>query len=283
MINDRAGISRGLVTITLIVSALISAETSAKTTDMPLARPVDYQTNQATEPSSRLKQLYSAHQQARVQNLKPVKASNIKVDDQYPSKLEALHDKGIKQAAEAAIRLAQYYAEQQKWPLAESFMGEALQLQPDNIVYLKMAAQFAYDQKNYGQAEKLILKAMQQVQQLPEFKPQQLLNLQDNLAIIYTVKGQYQNAQKELQQTLQVRYQTLGETHPDIAKNLIKLGIINALQKELEKAEDQLSSALSMLQPEEKNNADLIAYVKRNLGEIKRTRSQLDAAGVTLQ
>lgn len=275
MLNGRAGITWGLVTIALIVSALISEETSAKMTDKLLKEPVNSQAYQSTEPSSRMEQLYAAHQQA--------KAQKKRVDDQYPAELEALRDKGKKQAAEADIRLAQYYAVQQKWRLAESFMIEALQLQPNHVGYLKMATQVAYEQKNYSQAEKFILRAIQQVQQQPEFKAQQLLNLKDNLAVIYIVKGQYQSAVKELQQTLQVRYQILDDTHPDIAKNLIKLGTINALQQELEQSEDQFNTALAMLLPEEKQNAELIAYIKRNLVKVKRTRSQLDEAGVSLQ
>lgn len=275
MLNGRAGIIWGLVTIAFVASVLISEETSAKTTDKLFKEPVNSQTHQSTETSSRLEQLYAAHQQA--------KAQKERVDDQYPAELEALRDKGKKQAAKADIRLAQYYAVQQKWRLAEFFMIEALQLQPNHVGYLKMATQVAYDQKNYAQAEKFILRAIQQIQQLPEFKAQQLLNLKDNLAVIYIAKGQYQKAVEELQQTLQVRYQILGDTHPDIAKNLIKLGSVNALQQELEQAEEQLSTALAMLQPEDKHNADLIANVKRNLGEVKRTRSQLEEAGVTLQ
>lgn len=271
MLNGRAGITRGLVTIALIASVLMSEETTAKLFE----EPVNSQTTQSTEHSSRLEQLYAAHQQA--------KAQRKRVDDEYPAELEALLNKGKKQAAEAAIRLAQYYAVQQKWRLAESFIVEALQLQSNDIGYLKMATQFAYDQKNYGQAEKFILRAIQQIQQQPDFTAQQSLNLKDNLAVIYIAKGQYQNAENTLQQTLQIRYRTLDENHPDIAKNLIKLSSINALQQELKQAEEQLSTALAMLQPDDKHNADLIAFVKRNLGEVKRTRSQQEKAGATLQ
>lgn len=275
MLSAHAGKIRGLVTIVLTVSALTSPVISAKTTNRPFEEPPKFQTHHTEDPSIRLAQLYSEHKQAISQK------KRVNVND--PAVLETLRNKGKQQAAVAAILLAQYHAQQKKWNLVDSLVAEAIQLQPNHVGYLMAATQFAFVQKHYGQAEKFLTRAIQLIQQQPDYNLQQLLNLKDNLAVIYMSTGHYQAAERVLQQTLQARYQLLGDNHPDIANNLNQLGTINAFQQKLEQAEEQLSSALTMLQPEEEQNAELIANVKHNLVEIKRTRKRLDEEGSTLQ
>lgn len=275
MLNVRAGKHRGIMLIALTALTLTSGPTFAITTQELTEQSVNTQAPKAMEPSVRLQQYITAHQQAKAQ------ISQVDLSD--PTVLNALLLKGKLVAAEAAIRLAQHYASQQKWSLADSLMIEALQLQPNNIANLQAATQYAFEQKNYGQAEKLLSRAIQQLQQQSDYNPRQLLNLKDNLASIYIAKSQYQSAEDVLQQNLQVRYQILDETHPDIADNLNRLATINAMQQELSQAEQQLSTALTILEPEEAKNSHLIADIKHNLAEVKKSRKRLSQTGAMLQ
>ncbi len=252
MLTDQVGITRGLVSAVLVASVSASAAASLSASAVMIDGQVD-------KPSIARKYLPDTHDLAV---------------------LESQRTKGKQQAAVASFRLASFYASQGKWKQVEPLILEILQLQPKHIGYLLAASQYAFDRKNNTLARELLLRAIDQVQLQHPDDSQRLLKLKDNLALIYAAEGLYQNAEMELQQNLQVRNEILTAKHPDIADNLYRLGYINVRQKELDKAEEQLHQALSMLQPEGQEHGVLIAQILHNLGGIYRIRGQFDEARI---
>ncbi len=74
----------------------------------------------------------------------------------------------------------------------------------------------AYQQADYGEAEKLFLAALKEAEKFGEQDPRLATSL-NNLALLYQAQGKYAQAEPLYQRALAIREKALGPEHPKVA------------------------------------------------------------------
>ena len=78
------------------------------------------------------------------------------------------------------------------------------------------AAGAAYEQGDYDEAEKQLLRALKEAENFGEQDPRLAASL-NNLALLYYAQGQYAEAEPFYQRSLAIWEKALGPEHPDVA------------------------------------------------------------------
>ncbi len=131
--------------------------------------------------------------------------------------------KGTSQAAEAAYQLGRLAESRIDYGQAERYYRQAVQLQPDNPMYLTAAGNLSHTLGHYPESEKLLKRALEMREKsLHPEHPDVALSL-NNLAVLYKTQGKYVEAEPLLKRALAIDEMALGPEHPDVAANLNNL------------------------------------------------------------
>jgi tetratricopeptide (TPR) repeat protein len=91
-----------------------------------------------------------------------------------------------------------------------------------------------------------------------------------NLADLYLVLGNYEEAEPIYWRILETQHKVLGPTHPDCADTLLSLGELHESELELSQAEQFYVAAQWILEHNEDHNSDIMARIFLKLYGIYR-------------
>ena len=103
----------------------------------------------------------------------------------------------------------------------------------------------AYQQRQYAEAEKQFLAALQEAQKLGPEDPRVGTSL-NNLGVLYKTQGKYAEAEPLYQRALAIREKTLGPDNPNLIVNLNNLAMLYEAQGKYAEAEPLYQRALAI-------------------------------------
>ena len=161
---------------------------------------------------------------------------------------------------------------------------KAFRYRPDNPLYADGYARAAYTERNYAEAERGWIAALQLSRDLAAqnpaaYRPNVATTL-NNLGILYSVTGRLAEADKAYSEALTIRRdlatQNPAAYRPNVANTLNNLGILYRDTGRLAEADKAYSEALTIYRDLEASNptyASRITSLTRALAEIRRESS----------
>jgi tetratricopeptide (TPR) repeat protein len=157
-------------------------------------------------------------------------------------------DNDLKNAASNAFSLAGIKALQLNYPEAKRYYQQAVQLEPDNALYLNDLGYQLYTMGEYAQAEPLYQRSLAILENaLGKDHPTVATSL-NNLAGLYDTQGQYAQAEPLYQRSLVILENALGKDHPDVATSLNNLTGLYDTQGQYAQAEPLYQRSLVILE-----------------------------------
>ena len=104
------------------------------------------------------------------------------------------------------------------------------------------AGRQANDQGDYDEAEKQVLRALQEAENFGPEDPRLAASL-NNLALLYHGQGKYAEAEPLHQRSLAIQEKTLGPEHPNVAASLSNLAELYRAQGQYAEAEPLCTSS----------------------------------------
>jgi tetratricopeptide (TPR) repeat protein len=176
------------------------------------------------------------------------KQAQAKLDDGDFEGAEALFKLSFKQHAEDvenqqktqaadAFALAKIKVLQLNYPEAKSYYQQAVQLDPENALYLNMLGLHLVTLGEYAEAEPLYLRSLAiREKVLGKDHPDVAASL-NNLAELYRTQGKYDQAEPLYSRSLAIFEKALGKDHPDVAISLNNLAALYDRQGKYVQAE----------------------------------------------
>ncbi len=182
--------------------------------------------------------------------------------------LERIRVNGKQQAADAAYQLSLAAAGRHDLDTAYSLIQESTQLAPEQAVYQQAAASVAYSLKRFEAALEHTRLQLELVRAKAGAGDPAVANVLENLGVIYTNAGKYDDAQNTFEQSLAIRRQSYGDNHPEVVIGLNRLASLAQKQQREEAAERHLQQALSILKNTYGDSSPNVAVGYQNLGEF---------------
>lgn len=151
----------------------------------------------------------------------------------------------VKNAAANAFSLAQIKVLQINYPEATTYYQQAVQLDPENALYLNDLAYQLFSLGEYAQAEPLYQRSLAIEEKWFKDSPN-VASVLDNLAVLYDEQGLYARAEPLHQRSLAIREEVLGKDHPDVAVSLNNLAEQYRIQGKYELAESLYQRSLTI-------------------------------------
>jgi tetratricopeptide (TPR) repeat protein len=182
------------------------------------------------------------------------------------------------QAAEAAYLLGVLAESRIDYRNAEEYYAKAVQLQPDNPLYLNALGNLQRTLGNYQEAQQHLEKSLHIREKSLGPDHPDVANSLNNLAELYRKQGKFDKANPLFQRALKIREKTLGPDHPSVANSLNNLAELYRNQGKYEKAEPLFRQALKIneqaLGPEHPDVANSL----NNLAVLFRDQGKFDKA-----
>ena len=142
-------------------------------------------------------------------------------------------DRGTENAAEAAYQLGRLAYSRIDYQAANRYYSRAIDLQPNNPLFLNAAGFIAYRASDYTRAELLYQQALAIWERTLGFDHPNVATSLNNLALLYGVQGLYGKAEMLHQRALTIDEKALRPDHPDLATDLSNLAGLYYEQKYL--------------------------------------------------
>ena len=184
----------------------------------------------------------------------------------------------VKNAAANAFSLAQIKVLQLNYPEAKTYYQQAVQLAPDNALYLNNLGFHLYTLADYAAAEPLYRRSLAVVEKtLGKDHPDVATGL-NNLAELYSALGRYELTEPLYSRSLAIWEKALGKDHPDVAIGLNNLAGLYRTQGRYELAEPLYSHSLAIRENALGKDHPAVATSLNNLAELYRTQGLYEQA-----
>jgi len=130
---------------------------------------------------------------------------------------------------------------------ANKYYQQAVQLQPDNPLYLIGAGNMSYTLGYYQESETFLKQALKLRENSLNPDDLDVARSLHSLGILYSTQGKYHEAEPLLQRSLDIKKRKLGSENPEIAGNLNSLADLYRRQERYKEAEPLFKEALSTL------------------------------------
>lgn len=154
--------------------------------------------------------------------------------------------RGTENAAKAAYQLCQLAHGRIDYETADHYCQQAVDLQPDNPLYLNAAGSIAYTMGQYVKAEPFYQRVLAIREKSLGPNHPDVAQCLNNLAELYRAQGQYGKAEPLYQQELAIWEKSLGPDHSDVAQCLNNLAELYRAQEQYGKAEPLHQRALAI-------------------------------------
>jgi tetratricopeptide (TPR) repeat protein len=139
--------------------------------------------------------------------------------------------------------LASGYRGQGRYEEAEQMYIKVQEM--DKEVPSILLANLYSDMGRYRQAEELLRAAIERIpDQVPGKDPMQLMRAKNDLAVVLTKQGDFEEAERLFTEVLKVRKERWSDDHPDTLTTINAFGVLRREQKKYEQAESLLRQAL---------------------------------------
>jgi tetratricopeptide (TPR) repeat protein len=183
--------------------------------------------------------------------------------------------RGTENAAEAAYQLGQLAYGRIDYQTADRYYRQAVDLQPDNPLYLNQAGLIAHTMGHYSEAKPLLQRALALREKALDPDHPDVAQSLNNLAALYWAQGPYAKAEPLLQRSLAIREKALGPDHPNVATSLNNLAELYRAQGAYAKAKPLLQRSLVIqekaLGPDHPNVAQSLENYAALLRKLDRT------------
>jgi tetratricopeptide (TPR) repeat protein len=130
--------------------------------------------------------------------------------------------------AEGAYQLGHLSLNDMDYEGADRFYKEAVNLQPNNLLYLDAAGFTARETGQYAKAESLCQRALVLREKSLGPNHSDVAQSLNNLALVYYAQGQYSKAEPLYQRQVAILLKKHGLDHPDVARSLKSLEALQA-------------------------------------------------------
>jgi tetratricopeptide (TPR) repeat protein len=154
-------------------------------------------------------------------------------------------EKRTAEAAEAAYQLGRLAESRVDYGQAEKYYRQALQLQPDNPVYLNAAGKLSWTLGHYPESEKLLKRALELREKSLKPDDPDIGQSLNNLALLYEVQEKYSEAEPLFRRALAIWEKS---EHPDVVASLNNLAALYYAQGRYGEAEPLYRRALAILE-----------------------------------
>jgi tetratricopeptide (TPR) repeat protein len=196
----------------------------------------------------------------------------------------AQHSEGAEKQEKAqaadAFALAEINRLQFKYPEAKIYYQKAVQLDPENPLYLHRAGLTRYTLGEYDEAELLYLHSLRIRENELEKNHPDVASSLNNLALLYDAQNKFAQAEPLHFRSLAIR-EILGKDHPDVAISLDSMGAHYYAQGQYNKAEPLQIRSLAIREKAGKNHSDsdvaislyALAYTYSEMGKYQQAES----------
>ena len=150
----------------------------------------------------------------------------------------------MKNAAANAYSLAEIKVLQLNYPEAKTYYRQAMQLEPDNALYLNGLGVHLVTLGDYAAAEPLFQRSLEILEKALGKDHPSVAESLNNLALLYYAQGRYELVEPLYIRSLAIRKKTLGKNHPDVAGSLNNLALLYYAQGRYEPAEPLYTRSL---------------------------------------
>jgi tetratricopeptide (TPR) repeat protein len=182
--------------------------------------------------------------------------------------LEEVRVNSRRQAAEAAFNLSVLAAGRKDFTSAGTFIDEAIQLNPSNPDYLRVAAGVAYSIREYAKAEAYQVMVLEIARSALGSDDLRVAVIMDDLGVVYVAQNRYSEAESLLKQSLEIREQASGKMHPLLAGSLHDLAGFAMQDGRVDDAEQFLKRVLHILEESVDKDRSDAAMAMHNLGDF---------------
>lgn len=201
-----------------------------------------------------------------------------KVFEEEPEGQNGLTDEERTEAKRKAFEKFQMAEKETNLKRAFKFAMEAIELEPDNALYLDRAGYYALQGRSYDQAIELYEKAYQLMEgTVPDDHPE-LANTLNNLGNAYLNMGKHALAEPVLKRAIEIWEKSYGENHIASAPGLTNLAGLYQVMKNYEEAENLYKRALHIRQEEYGPDHSEVALALNNLGGLYFTLKEYKKA-----
>jgi len=135
-----------------------------------------------------------------------------------------------------------------------------------------------YEQGRYGEAEKLWLAALEQVEKFGPQNPRLATSL-NNLAVLYEAQGKYAEAEPLYKRSLAIWEKALGPNHPHVATGLNNLALLFKSQGKYAEAEPLYKRSLAIFEKTlGPNHPDIATSLENYAALLRKTNHDAEAA-----
>jgi tetratricopeptide (TPR) repeat protein len=140
--------------------------------------------------------------------------------------------------------LAETYRGQGRYKDAEQVYIKLQEM--DKLVNPSLLASLYLDMGRYRQAEEVLRAEIERIpHESPGKNPGSLMGAKNDLAVVLTKQGHYDEAERFFEEVLKVKRERWSDDHPSTLKTINAFGVLRREQKEYEQAESLLLQALT--------------------------------------
>ena len=184
----------------------------------------------------------------------------------------------VKNAAANAFSLAQIKVLQLNYPEAKTYYQQAVQLAPDNALYLNNLGFHLYTLGDYAAAEPLYRRSLAiREKALGKDHPKVAISL-NNLAELYHAQGRYEQAAPLYTRSLAIDEKVLGKDHPDVALSLNNLAALYYTQGRYEQAAPLYTRSLAIREKALGKDHPDVAQSLNNLAALYQAQGRYEQA-----
>lgn len=196
-------------------------------------------------------------------------------------KVLGLKDKAretLEKSAEAAYQLGELAYSRIDYASAYHYCKEAVELEPDNPLYLNQAGFMAHTIGQYTEAEPFYKSALAIREKALDPDHPNVATSLNNLAALYFAQGRYTEAEPLYQRALDIWEKALGPDHPDVARSLNNLAELYRDQGQYAKAQPLYQRALDILERALGADHPDVAIILSNYADLLRKLVRKGAA-----
>ena len=173
--------------------------------------------------------------------------------------------KATTQAAANAYSLAKIKALQLNYPAAEAYYKKAIQLDPDNAIYLNDLGVHLRILGKYPEAESVIQRSLAIREKVLGPDHPEIATSLNNLATLYYYEGKYSEAEPLVLGSLAILEKNLGQDHPNVGRSLGNLAELYTIEGKYREAEAIHQRSLKIIEKHLGQNHPDVAISLNNL------------------
>ena len=192
---------------------------------------------------------------------------------------EVLAKGSTNQKAEAAYKLGSLAESRIDYGQADKYYRQAVQLQPDNPLYLNAAGSLSRTLGHYQESDKFLKRALElREKSLSPVHPDLATSL-NNLALLYLEQGIYAGAEPLFNRALAIVEKAMGMEHPNVATCLNNLAFLYAAQGKYGEAENFYKRSMAIWQKSlGPDHLDVATCLENYAALLKKMKRRAEAA-----